>query len=116
MHQSSLRHKDLTLRHFVVSSTSVRRTHVIKLEMCVHIVVLLCSMCRNLYRTRTALISCFNLKKKLLLNHTYYFEELVVNMLHHKTHVNDGFGVTKVVTSIQNKKEDKEHGKPSKKF
>ena len=34
----------------------------------------------------------------------------MVNMLHHKIHVNDGFGVSKVVTSTQDKKEDKELG------
>ena len=36
-------------------------------------------------------------------------------MLHRKIRVKDGFGVSKVVTSTQNKKEDKEHGKPPKK-
>ena len=34
----------------------------------------------------------------------------MVNVLHRKIRVNDGFGVSKVVTSTQNKKEDKEHG------
>ena len=38
-----------------------------------------------------------------------------MNMLHRKTRVNDGLGVSKVVTSTQDKKEDKEHGKPSQK-
>ena len=38
----------------------------------------------------------------------------MVNMLHRKMHVNDGFGVSIVVTSTQDKKEDKEHGKSSK--
>ena len=35
-----------------------------------------------------------------------------MNVLHRKIRVNDGFGDSKVVTSTQNKKEDKEHGKP----
>ena len=48
------------------------------------------------------------------MNHTGYFEKLMVNMLHHKIRVNDGFGVSKVVTSPQDKKTDKEHGKLSK--
>ena len=59
VHRSSLCHEDLTMRHFVVASTSVRRARV-------HSVVLLCSICRNLYRTRStrgqALIFCFHLK------------------------------------------------------
>ena len=37
-------------------------------------------------------------------------------MFHGKIRVNDGFGVSKVVTSTQDKKEVKEHGKPDKKF
>ena len=32
-------------------------------------------------------------------------------MLHLKVRANDGFGVSKVVTSTQDKKEDKQHGK-----
>ena len=40
----------------------------------------------------------------------------MVNMLHRKIRVNDGFGISKVVTSTQDKKEYKEHGKPLKKF
>ena len=35
-------------------------------------------------------------------------------MLHRKTRVNDGFGVSNVGTSTQNKKEDRERGKPPK--
>ena len=34
----------------------------------------------------------------------------MVNMLHRKIHVDDGFCISKVVTSTQGKKEDKEHG------
>jgi hypothetical protein len=37
----------------------------------------------------------------------------MVNMFHHKIRVNDDFGVSKVVTLTQDKKEDKECGKPS---
>ena len=37
----------------------------------------------------------------------------MVNMLHRKIRVNDGFGVLKVVTSML---QDKEHGKPSKRY
>ena len=40
----------------------------------------------------------------------------MVNMFHCKKRVNDGFDVSKVVTSIQDEKEDKEHEKPPKKF
>ena len=32
----------------------------------------------------------------------------MMNLIHQKIHVNDGFGVSKVVTSTQDKKEDKE--------
>ena len=35
-------------------------------------------------------------------------------MLHRKIHVDNGFGLSKVVTSTQDKKEDKEHGKLAK--
>ena len=35
----------------------------------------------------------------------------MMNMLYRKIRVNDGFGVSKVVTSTHDKKEDKEHGK-----
>ena len=37
-------------------------------------------------------------------------------MLHRKIPVNDGFGVLNVTTSTKDKKEYKEHRKPSKKF
>ena len=40
----------------------------------------------------------------------------MVNNLHYKIRVNDGFDVLKVMTLIQDTKEDKEHGKPPKKF
>ena len=40
----------------------------------------------------------------------------MANMLHREIRVNESFGVSKVVTSTQDKKEDKEHGKLSKKF
>ena len=36
-----------------------------------------------------------------------------MNMLHRKVRVNDDFGVSKVVTSIQDKTEGKELGKPT---
>ena len=55
MHEmrSSLYCKDLTLRHFVVCVINKYQTRTSdKLEKCVHSVVLLCSMCRNLYRTK----------------------------------------------------------------
>ena len=40
------------------------------------------------------------------MHHTDYFEKLMVNMPHRTIRVNDGFGVSKVVTSTQDKKED----------
>ena len=47
---SSLCYEDLTLRHFVVSSISVRRARVMNWEsMCI---VLCCVQCRNLYRIK----------------------------------------------------------------
>ena len=39
-----------------------------------------------------------------------------MKMFHRKTRMNDGFGVSKVVTSTQDKNEDKERGKPPRKF
>ena len=52
VHQCSLCYKDLTLRHFVVSSISD------KLEKCVHGVVL-CLICRNLYWTESIRVRSF---------------------------------------------------------
>ena len=84
-----------------------------KLEKCVHSVVLLCSICRNFYRTKSI---CGQYQffvfawRKLLLNHIDYFEKPMVNMLHCKKCVSHGLDVLKVVTSTQ----DKEHGRPSK--
>ena len=40
----------------------------------------------------------------------------MVNGLHRKIRINDGFGVSKGVTSTQGKKEYKKHRKLSKKF
>ena len=44
------------------------------------------------------------ISRKLLLNHTDYCEKLMVNMLHHKIHVNDDFGISKEVASKTAKK------------
>ena len=76
-------------------------------------------MCRNLYRTKSIhgrRLFFVVVRRKLLSNHTDYFENLVVNMLHRKIRVYDGFGDSKTVTSTQDKKEDKEHAKPPTKF
>ena len=54
------------------------------------------------------------MRRKLLSNLTDYFEKLMVNILHRKIRVNDGFAVLNMVTSTQVKKEDKERGKPPK--
>ena len=62
---------------------------------------------------RTASIFCLHLRK-LMFNHTDYFEKLTVHMLHRKIRVNDGCGVSKAVTSTQDKKKDEERGKPQK--
>ena len=40
----------------------------------------------------------------------------MMNMFHCKIRVNDGFGVSIVVTSTQDHKEDSEHREPPKKF
>ena len=40
----------------------------------------------------------------------------MMNMLNRKLLVNDGFGISKVVASTQDKKKDKEYGKPPNKF
>ena len=67
----------------------------------------------NKEHSQTASILVF-IRRKLLSNQTDYFEELMVNMVHSKTRVNDGFGVSKVMTSTRGKEEDNEHGKPPK--
>ena len=62
---------------------------------------------------RRALIFVF-IRRKVLLDHTDYFEKLMVNVFHREIHVNDGFGVSEVVTSTQDNKKDNDHGKPPK--
>ena len=106
--------QNLTLRHYVVSSTSVKRTQVINWK---NVRIVLRSICRNLHRTRSNREQhpfIVFIWRKLLPNHVDYFEKLMVNMLHRKIRVNEGFGVSKVVTSTHDKKEDKERGKPQK--
>jgi len=116
VHQSSLCYKDLTLRSFVVSSTSVRCAQVINWKS---VCMVLCCCVRyveiqqNKEHSRTALIFCFHLKKTAAESYRL-LREAYVNMLHRKIRMNDGLDVSKVVTSTQNKEEDKEHGKPSK--
>ena len=48
------------------------------------------------------------------MNHTDYFGKLMLNMFHRKIRVNDGFGVSQVVTSKQNDKKGKENEKSQK--
>ena len=91
VHQSCLCYKDLTLRNSIVSSTGKCQTRTNdNLEKCVHSVVLLCSICQNLYRTMSIRgqhqLFVF-IWRKLLLNHTDYFEKLMVKMFHHKRYV-----------------------------
>ena len=62
VHKSSLYHKVWILHHFVVINKCQTRTSY-KLEKYMYSVVLLCSMYGNLYRTKTAFIFCFHLKK-----------------------------------------------------
>ena len=83
----------------VINKCQTRTTD--KLEKCVHSVVLLCSICRNLYRTKSIREQHSFLGviwRKLLIIHTDYFEKLMVNMLHRKICVNNGLGVSKVLT------------------
>ena len=78
-------------------------------------VVLYCNMSKftpNKENSRRALVFCCHLKKTAV-NH---FEKLMVNMLHRKIRANYGFGVSKVATSIQDKKKDEERGKQPRKF
>jgi len=53
----------------------------------------------NKERSRTALIFCFHLKKIAAESYDY-LEKLMVNMLHRKKHVNDGFSVSKLEISM----------------
>ena len=64
VHQSSLCYKDLTLRHFVVSSTSVRRARVINWKI---VCIVLCwDQCVQIYTEQIAFANginlCFHLK------------------------------------------------------
>ena len=60
--------------------------------------IVLCSICWNLYRTKSIgghhWLFVFNWRK-LLPNHTDYFEKFMVHMLHRKMRVNDSFDVSK---------------------
>ena len=85
-----------------------------KLEKCVHGVGLLYSICGKSTRGRHK--SFVFIWKKLLPNHTDYFEKLMVNVLHRRIRVYSGIGVSKVMTLTRDKKEDEEHGKPTTKF
>ena len=91
-HQRSFCYKDLTLRHFVVSSISVRRARVINWKSVFNMLKFIL----NKEYSRTTLIFCL-LWRILLLNHTDYFKKLTMNMLHRKIRVNGGFGFSKVV-------------------
>ena len=119
VHQSSLRYKDLTLHHFVVSSICDRRARLINWKSVCLVLCCCVRLCQNLYRTKN--IHGRNkffvfILRKLLPNYTDYFEKLMVNILHRKIRVNDGYGVSKAVTSTQDKKKDEEYGKSRKKF
>ncbi|KFM61121.1 hypothetical protein X975_02379, partial [Stegodyphus mimosarum] len=70
-----------------------------KLEKCVHTVVIMSKFILHKEHSQTALIFCFHLKKTAAESYDC-LEKLMVNMLHPKTHVNDGFGASKVVTSM----------------
>ena len=68
VHQNSLCYKDWTMRHFVVSSTSVRRARVINWKSvcvvsCRALVFNMSKFIPNEALSRTALIFCFHLKK-----------------------------------------------------
>ena len=67
VHQSSLCYKDLTVRHFVVSSTSVRRARVINwISACIVLCCCVFNMSKfipNEKQSRAAMIFCFQLKK-----------------------------------------------------
>ena len=56
-----------------------------------------------------------NFSRIIITSPNHAFEKLVVNTLHRKIRVNNGFCVSKVVTSTQDKKKDKERGKSTRK-
>ena len=97
VHQSSLCHKDLTLSHFVVSSTNVKRARVMNWEsVCI---VLYCVVGFNMSKAipnkehlRTALIFCFHLKKTAAESYRS------LRAARCEICVNDSFGVSIVVT------------------
>jgi len=62
----------------------------------------------NKEHSRTALSFVSHLKKTAA--ESCYLEKLMVNMLHRKKRMNDGFSVSKLEVA------DKEHGKPPKKY
>ena len=66
VHQRSLSYRELTLHHFVVSSTSVRRARVINWKSCAKCCVVVFNMSKfipNKEHLRTELIFCLHSKK-----------------------------------------------------
>ena len=101
VHESSLCYNGLTLCHFCIVNKCQMLTSN-KLEKCVHSVVLfvfnISKLLPNKNHSCTALNFCFHLKKTVAESYDY-FEKLILNMLHRKIRMKDGFGVSKMVIS-----------------
>ena len=107
VHQSSLCYKerfDTAPFCCVIDRCQTRTSH--NLEKCVRSVVLLCSSVKcssvqvskfvpNKEHSQTALILCFHSKETAAESHRL-LRKLMVNVLHRKIRVNDGFGISKV--------------------
>ena len=108
---------DLTLRHFVMSSTSVRHARVInwKSVCIVYVVFNMSKFIPNKEHLWTALVVCVHLTKTAAKSYRL-LREAYDEHVHRKILANDGFSISKVLTLTQDKNEDKEHGKPSKQF
>ena len=87
VNQCCLCYNDLTLRYFLVIN-NFQTGASDKLNKYVHNISLLCSICRNLYWTKSIrgqyLFSVF-IWRKLLLNNINYCKKLIVTMLHRKS-------------------------------
>ena len=114
VHQGSLYWKGLTL-HILLCHQQVSGAHGWRIgKVCAQCCVVVFNMSKfipNNEHSRTGLIFGFNLKKTAAKS---YFEKIMVNVLHCKIRVSDGCGVSKVVISVQDKNEDKVHGKSPK--
>ena len=79
----SVKYKDLTLYAILLYHQQVSNVQSDLIEKCLHSIVLLCLIWRNLYQKKGAFTDSnflFSFEENLLRNHTDYLEKLMVNI------------------------------------